>query len=40
MYSQIKAVVRRSQDTLVADAMGALALMVILLVGLHLPGFI
>lgn len=40
MYSQIKAIVLRSQETLVADVAGAMALMIILLVGLHLPGFV
>ena len=38
MMSQIKAVLMRSQETIWADALGAVALMVLLLAGLHLPG--
>ncbi|GAA6207366.1 hypothetical protein NBRC116601_06590 [Cognatishimia sp. WU-CL00825] len=38
MYTQIKAVVRNSQSTLVQDAVGAAALVVMLLVALHIPG--
>ncbi len=36
----LKAIATRSQDTLLQDAAGAAALMVILVVGLHLPGFV
>ena len=36
----LKAIATRSQDTLLQDALGAAALMVILVVGLHLPGFV
>ena len=36
----LKAIAHRSQDTLLQDAAGAAALMVILVVGLHLPGFV
>ncbi|MGR3504821.1 MAG: hypothetical protein ACU0B7_03005 [Paracoccaceae bacterium] len=39
MLDQIKTVVTRSRDTLLSDALGATALMVILVVGLHLPSF-
>jgi hypothetical protein len=39
MLHQIKTVVTRSRDTLLSDALGATALMVILVVGLHLPNF-
>ncbi|WP_268888881.1 hypothetical protein [Marimonas lutisalis] len=38
MFSQIKAVVERSQDTIWKDAIGAVSLMVLLIAGLHLPG--
>ena len=38
MMSQISAVLHRSRDTIWQDALGAVALMVILLAGLHLPG--
>lgn len=38
MLTQIKAVIQRSQDTFWKDAAGAVALMVILFAGLHLPG--
>lgn len=37
MLSQIINAARRSQDTLVADAFGMTAIMVLLVVGLHLP---
>ena len=37
---QIKAIANRSQSTLLEDALGAAALMVILVVGLHLPHLI
>ena len=39
MIEQIKTTIERSRDTLLSDAIGALALMVILVVGLHLPNF-
>ena len=37
---QIRAIATRSQNTLLEDALGAAALMVILVVGLHLPQLI
>ncbi|WP_264479459.1 hypothetical protein [Roseobacter weihaiensis] len=37
---QIKMIATRSHDTLVQDALGASALVVMLVVGLHLPSFI
>lgn len=37
---QIKIIAVRSQDTLLQDAIGAAALMVILVVGLYLPSFV
>ncbi|WP_289847837.1 hypothetical protein [Lentibacter algarum] len=37
MIQEVKAVIARSQATLLADALGAVALMAILIVGLHLP---
>jgi|TARA_B110000908_G_C10261859_1_gene459897 hypothetical protein len=37
---QIKTIAVRSQDTLLQDAIGAAALMVILVVGLYLPSFV
>lgn len=40
MLTQIKSAVIRSRDTLLSDAIGAVALMVILVVGLHLPQFV
>ena len=36
----LKAIADRSQDTLLQDAAGAAALVVILVVGLHVPGFV
>ncbi|MEM9639377.1 MAG: hypothetical protein AAGA94_17135 [Pseudomonadota bacterium] len=39
MLTQIKAIASRSQATLLQDAAGATALIVMLLVGLHLPSF-
>lgn len=39
-YHTIKALAARSQDTLLQDAAGAAALMVILVVGLHLPDIV
>lgn len=38
MAQDIKQVIRRSQDTLIADALGAASLLVILFAGLCLPG--
>ena len=40
MFTQIKAAMTRSQDTLLADAIGAAALMTTLIAGLYLPGLI
>ena len=40
MIRQIKTVAARSADTLLQDAIGAAALMVMLVVGLHLPGLV
>jgi hypothetical protein len=40
MITQFKETLHRSRDTLLQDAVGAGALVVMLLVGLHLPGFI
>ena len=39
-YKTVKAIAVRSQDTLVHDAVGAAALIVMLIVGLHLPAFV
>ena len=36
MYDQIKTTIRRSQETLWMDALGAMALIVMLVAGLHL----
>lgn len=38
MLTQIKTALHRSQDTLIQDALGAVSLVVILMVALHLPG--
>ena len=38
MLTQIKTALHRSQDTLIQDALGAVSLVVILVVALHLPG--
>ncbi|MEB8386254.1 hypothetical protein OO012_03355 [Rhodobacteraceae bacterium KMM 6894] len=38
MLHQIKTTAARSHDTLLGDAMGAAALMVMLIGGLYLPG--
>ena len=35
----LKSIVLRSQDTLLQDAVGAAALVVMLVVGLHVPAF-
>lgn len=40
MLMQLKATVIRSQDTILADALGAAALMATLVVGLYLPGLV
>ena len=40
MLTQIKTIVERSQDTIWQDAIGAVALMVMLVAGLHLPGVV
>ncbi len=40
MFAEIRSVLRRSRETLLEDAAGAVALMVMLVVGLHLPGFV
>jgi hypothetical protein len=38
MAEEIKSVLTRSRETIVADAIGVVALMVLLIVGLALPG--
>lgn len=40
MAQEIKTVLQRSRDTIVGDALGVVALMIILFVGLALPGLI
>ncbi|MEJ6401889.1 hypothetical protein [Yoonia sp. 2307UL14-13] len=40
MAEEIKSVIIRSRNTLFSDALGVLALMVMLFVGLALPGLI
>ncbi len=40
MTQEIKSVITRSRDTLLADVLGVIALMVMLFVGLALPGLI
>ena len=40
MAEDIKSVIARSRDTILADAVGVVALMVMLIVGLALPGLI
>ncbi|SMX34974.1 hypothetical protein [Actibacterium lipolyticum] len=40
MLTELKAVMNRSSATLIQDAAGAMALVVMLLVGLHLPGLV
>ena len=37
MFREIKSVIDRSQDTLLSDVIGAAALMVMFVIGLHLP---
>ncbi|WP_281289544.1 hypothetical protein [Puniceibacterium confluentis] len=39
MFDQIKTAAQRSRDTLLTDAIGAISLIVMLVTGLHLPGF-
>ncbi|WP_272871495.1 hypothetical protein [Ruegeria lacuscaerulensis] len=38
MLTQIKTAISRSQSTLLQDAVGAVSLIVMLMVALHLPG--
>jgi len=38
MLTQIKTALDRSRDTLLQDTVGVTALVIMLLVGLHLPG--
>lgn len=40
MMSDLKDVISRNQATLLQDAAGAAALVVMLIVGLHLPGLV
>ena len=40
MAEEIKSVIARSRDTLLADALGVIALMIMLFVGLALPSLI
>lgn len=40
MAEEIKSVIARSRGTIFADALGVVALMVMLIVGLALPGLI
>ncbi|WP_256369761.1 hypothetical protein [Tropicimonas sp. IMCC6043] len=40
MFSDLKQIIDRSEATLLADALGAVALMVILVAGLHLPALV
>ena len=37
---EIQTIARRAQHTLMQDVLGLVALVVMLLVGLHLPGFL
>ncbi|WP_284438388.1 hypothetical protein [Sulfitobacter albidus] len=39
-YRTLKAIAARSQHTIVQDAFGAAALVVMLVAGLHLPGLV
>ncbi|KIN65184.1 hypothetical protein Z946_4084 [Sulfitobacter noctilucicola] len=39
-FKTLKSIATRSQDTLLQDAIGAAALIVMLVVGLHLPAFV
>ncbi|MFS4583240.1 hypothetical protein [Phaeobacter sp. C3_T13_0] len=40
MITQIKTTVQNAQSTLLQDALGAAALVVMLVAGLHLPGLL
>lgn len=40
MYQTVKSIALRSKDTLLQDAAGMAALVVILVVSLHLPSFV
>jgi hypothetical protein len=40
VLSQLKSAITRTQHTLIDDAIGAFALVVILVIGLHLPSLI
>ncbi|PRY75019.1 hypothetical protein CLV80_11455 [Yoonia maritima] len=40
MAKEIKDVIVRSRDTIISDALGVVALMVMLFVGLSLPGLV
>lgn len=40
MMQQIKSVVRNSGDTLVQDTLGGVVLVVLMVVALHVPGYI
>lgn len=40
MTTDLKSVLRRASPTLIEDALGAAALAVMLIVGLHLPGLV
>lgn len=40
MIAQIKSAVRNSRSTLLQDAIGAASLVVMMLVALHIPGFV
>ena len=40
MFSDLKAIIARAEPTLLQDALGAVALMVMLVAGLHLPGLV
>ncbi|WP_299675759.1 hypothetical protein [uncultured Roseobacter sp.] len=40
ILAQIRSIASRSHATLLQDAVGAMALIVMLVVGLHLPSFI
>ena len=39
-FKTVKAIAKRSQDTLLQDAVGMAALIVILVTGLHIPSFV
>ncbi len=40
MVQQIKSVVRNSGDTLLQDALGGMAVVVVFVCALHVPGFV